>query len=65
MPAQVAGRRREHLGFRHTFRSDPLNQRIVRVHEREVHLRHEHVRVIPWIANDGRALAVAQHIPPA
>ena len=43
MPSQVARSGREHLRFGGAFGADSINQCIVRVHEGEVHLRHQHV----------------------
>ena len=65
VPSQVAGRRFEYLRFGDTFGAAPIDQGVVRVHEREVHLRHQHVRVIPRISDDRRALTVAQHVATA
>ncbi len=41
-----------------------VDERVVRVDKREVHLRHHRVRVVAGIADDRRAFGVAQHVEP-
>ena len=42
-----------------------IDERVVGVNERQVHLRHEQVRVVPRIADHGGALGVPEHIAAA
>ena len=62
MPAQLAGRALEHVRVRHAAGAHAVDETVVGLNEREMHLRHEDMGVVPWIADDRGALAVAQDV---
>ena len=62
VPAQLSGRGVEHARLRHAGRAGPVDERVVGARERQVHLGDEHVRIVPRVADDGRAFLVPQHV---
>ena len=62
VPPKLSGRAFKDVGLRCAFRSDTINELVVGVDEREMHLRHEHVRIVPRIADDRGAFAVASDV---
>src|SRR5207248_2698563 len=62
MPAQLAGRAVEYVRVRRAVGPHAVDETVVGVDEGKVHLRHETMRVVSWIADDRRALAVAQQV---
>ena len=53
---------RLNAGQSHPAGPHAVDETVVGVDEGKVHLRHETVRVVSWIADDRRALAVAQQV---
>ena len=62
MPPQLARRSCEHIVFRHAATARVLHERVVRLQHRQVHLRHQRVRIVPWIADDRDALGIAGYV---
>src|SRR5262245_31770785 len=60
VPPQLAGGGLEDRIGRHAVIAHAVHERIVRMHEREMHLRHEHMRVVARIADDGRPFDIPQ-----
>src|SRR5215510_5004768 len=59
VPAQLAGGVSEHVCVRNTAQACGIDESVVRPGEREMHLRHEDVRIVPWVADDCRSLSVS------
>jgi hypothetical protein len=59
VPGQRAAGLIEQLGLAHAIRPQPVDQPAVGADERDLHLAHEHVRVVPGIADQPDALLVA------
>ena len=45
---------------RHAAGPSAIDTGVVRVHERQMHLRHERMQIVPRITDDRRALGVAE-----
>jgi hypothetical protein len=52
VPSKFSGRAFKYAGLCRALRSDTIDESVVCVYEREVHLRHEDVRIVTRIADD-------------
>ena len=62
MPSKLARGGLEHVGRGRASSARPIDAPVVGAHEREVHLRHQHVGVVARVTDDGCAFDVAKHV---
>src|SRR5262252_2020269 len=65
VPTQFAGGRFEQLAIDNTVSARSIHKGVVRARKGKMHLRHEHVRIISWVANDCSPFSVAENIATA
>ena len=65
VPEQLASGGVEDVRLRLARGARTIDEGIVRVHERQVHLRHDDVRVVARITDDGRPFRVSQQVASA
>src|SRR5262245_35136536 len=62
VPSRLTSRREKDLWFRDTAPAYVVDKDVVGLQQREMHLRHQHVRVVPRVADDRDAFAVSRDV---